>query len=78
MLGAGPMLVDWEYAQLVDPTYDIACLLTYFPALESRLPRLLSSSGLGSSAATVALALQRESFASLNQLWNAVNTPKAG
>jgi aminoglycoside phosphotransferase (APT) family kinase protein len=78
MLGAGPMLVDWEYAQLVDPTYDIACLLTYYPALESQLPRLIHSSGVGSSAVLEALDLQRKRFACLNQLWIAVNTPKAG
>jgi len=78
MLGAGPLLVDWEYAQLVDPTYDVACLLTYYPALERRLPRLLRSCGLGLSEAQEALALQRQRFACLDQLWNAVNVPKAG
>jgi aminoglycoside phosphotransferase (APT) family kinase protein len=78
MLGAGPVLVDWEYAQLVDPTYDIACLMTYYPALETRLGHLLRSAGIPHDAFGAALALQRERFACLNQLWNAVNTPKAG
>jgi thiamine kinase len=78
MLGAGPLLVDWEYAQLVDPTYDIACLLTYYPTLEPRLTRLLQSCDLDLPEAQEALALQRERFACLDQLWNAVNVPKAG
>ena len=78
MLGSGPVLVDWEYAQVVDPTYDIACLLTYYPALESQLPRLLACAGLARGAAEPALSLQRERFACLNQLWGAVNDPKAG
>lgn len=78
MLGQGPMLVDWEYAQLVDPTYDIACLLTYFPGLESHLSRLLASAGLSGAANLAALRLQRERFACLNDLWVAVNDSKAG
>ncbi len=46
MLGPEPVLIDWEYAQLADPTYDIACLLTYYPPLESQLQRLLDCAGL--------------------------------
>jgi aminoglycoside phosphotransferase (APT) family kinase protein len=78
MLGSGPILVDWEFAQLVDPTYDIACLLTYYPGLVSQLPLLLESAGLPRGVAQAALGLQRERFACLNQLWAAVNDPKAG
>jgi aminoglycoside phosphotransferase (APT) family kinase protein len=78
MLGMEPLLVDWEYAQLVDPTYDIACLMTYYPGLEPRLPWLLRICGLDLPEAQEALALQRERFACLDQLWNAVNVPKAG
>lgn len=78
MLGAEPMLVDWEYAQLTDPTYDIACLLTYFPTLESRLPLLLLSTGLADGGLLTALGMQRERFACLNRLWSAVNGSKAG
>jgi aminoglycoside phosphotransferase (APT) family kinase protein len=78
MLGPGPILVDWEYAQLVDPTYDIACLLTYYPGLEPQLPLLLDSAELPRDVAEAALGLQRERFACLNRLWVAVNEPKAG
>jgi thiamine kinase len=78
MLGDAPLFIDWEYAQLVDPTYDIACLLTYYPALEPQLPGLLDCADLHYPAATEALTLQRERFACLNRLWEAVNSPKAG
>lgn len=78
MLGAAPVLIDWEYAQRVDPTYDIACLLTYYPALESRLPQLLDCADLRYPALEEALTLQRERFACLDRLWREVNLPKAG
>jgi aminoglycoside phosphotransferase (APT) family kinase protein len=78
MLGVGPVLIDWEYAQLVDPTYDIACLLTYYPALEPQLPSLLDGAGLHYQTVTEALALQRERFACLSRLWEALHSPKTG
>jgi thiamine kinase len=78
MLGAVPVLIDWEYAQLVDPTYDIACLLTYYPALEPQLPGLLDCAELRYPTVTEALTLQRERFACLNRLWEALHSPKAG
>lgn len=78
MLGAGPILVDWEYAQFTDPTYDIACLLTYYPALEAKLAHLMRAAGLRHSTDLEALALQRERFACLNQLWMVANDSKAG
>lgn len=78
MLGSQPMLVDWEYAQLVDPTYDIACLLIYYPRLEPQRGHLMASAGLSNPADHAVLALQRERFACLDRLWNAVNDLKAG
>jgi len=78
MLGPEPLLIDWEYAQVVDPTYDIACLLAYYPGLESQLGRLMGSAGLSSLAEQTVLALQRERFACLNRLWKAVQSAKAG
>jgi thiamine kinase len=78
ILGPLPFLIDWEYAQIVDPTYDIACLLAYYPALEPQLDRLLGSAGLSNLADQAALSLQRERFACLNRLWEAVNSSKAG
>jgi aminoglycoside phosphotransferase (APT) family kinase protein len=78
MLGAAPVLIDWEYAQVVDATYDIACLLTYYPRLEGQLDRLLGSAGLSNLAEQAVLALQRERFSCLDRLWTAVNSTKAG
>lgn len=42
MLGAEPLLIDWEYAQIADPLYDVACLLAYYPALRRRSRRMLA------------------------------------
>src|SRR5690606_26752951 len=35
LIGPKPQLVDWEYAQAADSSWDWACLLSYYPALES-------------------------------------------
>ncbi len=78
LLGSAPVMIDWEYAQIADATYDIACLLTYYPRLETRLDRLLGSAGLSNLAELAVLALQRECFGCLDRLWNAVNSTKAG
>lgn len=73
MLGPEPVLIDWEYAQVADPTYDIACLLTYYPRLELQLPRLLECAGLAAPGHKEAVGLQRRRFACLNQLWEAAS-----
>ena len=78
LLGRQPVLVDWEYAQVADPTYDIACLLTYYPRLEAQLGPLLGSAGLSNTAERAVLALQRERFGCLNRLWNMATSAKAG
>jgi thiamine kinase len=78
LIGSGPLLIDWEYAQIADATYDIACLLTYYPRLETQLDRLMASAGLSNVAEQAVLALQRERFACLDRLWAAVNDTKAG
>src|SRR5690606_11658142 len=67
MLGQGPRLVDWEYAQAADPTWDWACLLSYYPALEPWAERLMEEKGDAQHRAR--LTLQRERFELLNRLW---------
>jgi aminoglycoside phosphotransferase (APT) family kinase protein len=69
MLGPLPVLVDWEYAQLADPTWDFACLLSYYPYLAEGLPRLLASAGLDHPRELARFNLQRRRFDLLNSLW---------
>lgn len=69
ILGAAPILVDWEYAQAADPGWDFACLLSYYPALESRLEPLLAAAGIDDARARERFRLERERFGLLNRLW---------
>jgi hypothetical protein len=77
LLGEAPLLVDWEYAQVAEPGWDLACLLTYYPGMARWLPRLLSGSGLTGPAASL-LELQRERFALLDRLWGRLSTHEGG
>jgi aminoglycoside phosphotransferase (APT) family kinase protein len=69
LIGSLPMLVDWEYAQLADPVYDLACLSVYYPGLRLRAGELLGVAGITDANATVRLRLHAELFESLNRLW---------
>lgn len=69
ILGRTPRFIDWEYAQVADATYDIACLLTYYPELARRRTLLLSAAGLSGVAAAPRLEAQLRLFAALNRLW---------
>jgi aminoglycoside phosphotransferase (APT) family kinase protein len=77
LLGETPLLVDWEYAQVADPGWDLACLLTYYPEISRHLPALLAGTKLDATAGGV-LDLQRQRFALLNRLWEQVVTCQAG
>lgn len=70
LLGPRPMLVDWEYSQWADPLWDLACLLEYYPGLQSRSDAVLEACGLGSGEDRQILSLQQALFASLNALWS--------
>lgn len=72
LLGPGPLLVDWEYAQLADPTWDVACLLDYYPRLGTQLDRLLAACGLSTERDRRILLQQRRLFSGLNRLWQLV------
>jgi aminoglycoside phosphotransferase (APT) family kinase protein len=78
IIGSGPLLIDWEYTQCADPTYDIACLLTYYPSLEAQRDLLLGAASLTAAADRTMLALQRERFACLNRLWSHANGMETG
>jgi aminoglycoside phosphotransferase (APT) family kinase protein len=69
VIGPVPVLVDWEYAQLADPVYDLACLSIYYPGLQRRGGELLDAAGITDANATVRLRLHMELFDSLNRLW---------
>jgi aminoglycoside phosphotransferase (APT) family kinase protein len=69
LIGPIPMLVDWEYAQLADPVYDLACLSVYYPGLRRRGGELLGAAGITDANATARLRLHAELFDGLNRLW---------
>jgi aminoglycoside phosphotransferase (APT) family kinase protein len=69
LIGSVPMLVDWEYAQLADPVYDLACLSVYYPGLRLRGGELLSAAGITDTNGAARLRLHAELFDSLNRLW---------
>lgn len=71
---AAPLLLDWEYAQRTDPTWDVACLLEYYPDLGQKADRLLRSCGLAMGEDQHILSLTRRLFAGLNRLWQQTGT----
>jgi len=78
LIGPVPMLVDWEYAQLADPVYDLACLSVYYPGLLLREAELLATAGITDANGAVRLRLHAQLFDSLNKLWEqAESLPQA-
>jgi aminoglycoside phosphotransferase (APT) family kinase protein len=69
LIGAVPMLVDWEYAQFADPAYDLACLSVYYPGLLLREEELLAMAGITDANGAVRLRLHAQLFDCLNRLW---------
>jgi aminoglycoside phosphotransferase (APT) family kinase protein len=78
LIGPAPMLVDWEYAQLVDPVYDLACLSVYYPGLRLRTEELLGAAGITDADGAVRLRLYAQLFDSLNTLWERAETFATG
>jgi thiamine kinase len=69
LVGDAPWLIDWEYAQLADPLYDIACLLSCQPLTGTQLAVLREAAGLADPALDGLLARYRQVFVHLNALW---------
>jgi len=67
--GAELWLLDWEYAQVADPIFDLGCLLAYHPELRAGAPRLLDAAGLGGARAATRLAAAIEVYEGLSALW---------
>jgi aminoglycoside phosphotransferase (APT) family kinase protein len=74
LIGPAPMLVDWEYAQLADPVYDLACLCVYYPALRLRTEELLGTAGITDADGVARLRLYAQLFDNLNTLWEQAET----
>jgi thiamine kinase-like enzyme len=63
-------LIDWEYAQLADPIYDVACVLAYYPLMRPHVGRLLAAAGLSDPAADrQRLAAATQVYRALSWLW---------
>jgi thiamine kinase len=60
-------LLDWEYAQLAHPCYDIACVLAYYPPARTHQARLLAAAGLAVSVE--ALGAATYVYEALTWLW---------
>jgi thiamine kinase len=62
-------LVDWEYAALADPLFDLGCLLAYYPAAGAHSERLLAETGLEKAATPAELAEVAWVYVLLSYLW---------
>jgi thiamine kinase len=62
-------LVDWEYAAVGDPLYDLACVLAYYPAALPHARGLLESSGLADRATPEMLGHAGWLYLLLGYLW---------
>jgi thiamine kinase len=62
-------LIDWEYAAVADPIFDLACVLAYYPHAEPHAQLLLDASGLAADVSIALLAQARFPFLLLSFLW---------
>ncbi len=69
-------LLDWEYAQVADPIYDVACVLACVPLSGRRQRRLLAAAGLGGrDAASLAAAV--DIYRALSWAWQLARGERA-
>jgi aminoglycoside phosphotransferase (APT) family kinase protein len=62
-------LIDWEYAAVADPIFDVACVLAYYPQAEPHAQLLLDATGLAACVSTAELHRARFLFLLLSFLW---------
>jgi len=63
-------LIDWEFAHLGDPLWDLACILAYYPRAAAHGGLLLEASGLAEQAVTeLELSELTRVFSLLTYLW---------
>jgi thiamine kinase len=75
--GARLWLLDWEYAQVADPLYDVACYLAYYPGARPQATQLLAAAGLGGAERGARLEAAINVYEGLTRLWHrAVASPR--
>jgi len=62
-------LIDWEYAAVADPIFDLACVLAYYPQAEPYAQELLDATGLAAQVSIAELLSARFVFVLLSFLW---------
>jgi len=62
-------LIDWEYAQLADPVYDVAAVLAYYPEAQSHCDTLLAAAAQPGSVRNGRLAAAIRVHRGLGWLW---------
>jgi aminoglycoside phosphotransferase (APT) family kinase protein len=62
-------LIDWEYAAVADPIFDLACVLAYYPHAGPYAQELLDAAGLAADVSIGALVRARFLFVLLSFLW---------
>jgi len=71
-------LIDWEYAAVGDPLFDIACVLAYYPQALPHSSVLLEASGLAGQATLPMLEHATWLYVLLSSLWERVRALDAG
>jgi aminoglycoside phosphotransferase (APT) family kinase protein len=71
LLSAGSVLylLDWEYAAVTEPLFDLACLLAYYPQAAAHTELLLDAAGLATMGAARELAELTWVYVLLSYLW---------
>lgn len=67
--GGRLILIDWEYAAVGDPLFDLACVLAYYPAAASFSGVLLQAAGLAPHATPAMLEHASWLYVLLSFLW---------
>ena len=62
-------LIDWEYAAVADPIFDLACVLAYYPQAQPHAQDLLDAAGLAEAVSIAVLMAASSLFVLLSFLW---------
>jgi thiamine kinase-like enzyme len=62
-------LLDWEYAAVTDPLFDLACLIAYYPRAALHATALLRAAGLERDASLEMLEHATWVYVLLSYLW---------